>query len=66
MLNDYFSVEIDDTGNLVALPLLIDGFVPFLAALPMFVLRLATEVTWHEEEACFRTFCRYASCCCSC
>ncbi len=33
-----------------------DDFSPCLSGLPLFVLRLATEVIWHEEEACFHTF----------
>lgn len=44
MLADYFSLEIDDEGNLKSLPLLLDDYVPNLNELPMFVLRLATEV----------------------
>ncbi|XP_062986076.1 DNA mismatch repair protein Mlh1 isoform X2 [Elgaria multicarinata webbii] len=43
MLKDYFSLEIDEVGNLTGLPLLIDNYVPPLEGLPMFVLRLATE-----------------------
>ncbi|XP_026535300.1 DNA mismatch repair protein Mlh1 isoform X2 [Notechis scutatus] len=52
MLKDYFSLEIDE-GNLTGLPLLIDNYVPPLEGLPMFILRLATEVNWDEEKECF-------------
>ncbi|XP_026576382.1 DNA mismatch repair protein Mlh1 [Pseudonaja textilis] len=52
MLKDYFSLEIDE-GNLTGLPLLIDNYVPPLEGLPMFILRLATEVNWDEEKQCF-------------
>ncbi|XP_060542055.1 DNA mismatch repair protein Mlh1 isoform X3 [Pantherophis guttatus] len=52
MLKDYFSLEIDE-GNLIGLPLLIDNYVPPLEGLPMFILRLATEVNWDEEKQCF-------------
>ncbi|XP_013918263.1 PREDICTED: DNA mismatch repair protein Mlh1 [Thamnophis sirtalis] len=52
MLKDYFSLEID-AGNLTGLPLLIDNYVPPLEGLPMFILRLATEVNWDEEKQCF-------------
>jgi len=31
-------------GNLTGLPLLIDNYIPLLEGLPMFILRLATEV----------------------
>ena len=44
MLADYFSMELDENGNLKTLPLLLEGYVPNLNELPMFVLRLATEV----------------------
>ena len=44
MLLDYFSMEIDCEGQLLTLPLLLDGYVPNLNGLSMFVLRLATEV----------------------
>ncbi|KAL7976830.1 hypothetical protein Chor_008779 [Crotalus horridus] len=52
MLRDYFSLEIDE-GNLTGLPLLIDNYVPPLEGLPMFILRLATEINWDEEKECF-------------
>uniref|UniRef100_A0A4X2LSY5 DNA mismatch repair protein MLH1 n=1 Tax=Vombatus ursinus TaxID=29139 RepID=A0A4X2LSY5_VOMUR len=55
MLADYFSLEIDEDGNLIGLPLLIDNYVPRLEGLPMFILRLATEVNWDEEKECFQS-----------
>lgn len=44
MLDDYFSLVIDENGHLKSLPLLLDNYVPNLNGLPMFLLRLATEV----------------------
>ncbi|XP_069331609.1 DNA mismatch repair protein Mlh1 isoform X6 [Eulemur rufifrons] len=55
MLADYFSLEIDAEGNLIGLPLLIDSYVPPLEGLPIFILRLATEVNWDEEKECFES-----------
>ncbi|XP_062970856.1 DNA mismatch repair protein Mlh1 isoform X2 [Cynocephalus volans] len=55
MLADYFSLEIDEKGNLIGLPLLIDNYVPPLEGLPIFILRLATEVNWDEEKECFES-----------
>ncbi|NXN11931.1 MLH1 protein, partial [Indicator maculatus] len=55
MLKDYFSLEIDEEGNLTGLPLLIENYVPPLEGLPMFILRLATEVNWDEEKECFES-----------
>ena len=45
MLEDYFSMKIDENGSLVSLPVLLDLFTPDLDRLPMFILRLATEVS---------------------
>ncbi|XP_021370788.1 DNA mismatch repair protein Mlh1-like [Mizuhopecten yessoensis] len=53
MLQDYFSVEIDETGNLCTVPMLLENFVPDMEGLPMYILRLATEVDWDVEKACF-------------
>lgn len=44
MLADYFSLVIDADGKLKSLPLLLHDYVPNLNGLPMFILRLATEV----------------------
>uniref|UniRef100_A0A667XHZ8 DNA mismatch repair protein MLH1 n=1 Tax=Myripristis murdjan TaxID=586833 RepID=A0A667XHZ8_9TELE len=61
MLEDYFSVEIDQEGNLTGLPLLLDKFTPVMEGLPMFILRLATEVNWDNEKECFRDFSKECS-----
>ncbi|XP_059674392.1 DNA mismatch repair protein Mlh1 isoform X4 [Gavia stellata] len=42
-------------GNLIGLPLLIDNYVPPMEGLPIFILRLATEVNWDEEKECFES-----------
>ncbi|KAJ8014348.1 hypothetical protein DPEC_G00039300 [Dallia pectoralis] len=61
MLEDYFSVEIDQEGNLTGLPLLLDKYIPPMEGLPMFILRLATEVNWDNEKDCFRDFSKECS-----
>ncbi|KAL8576325.1 hypothetical protein ACOMHN_006248 [Nucella lapillus] len=61
MLQDYFAMHIDQEGNLLTLPMLLDNYTPPLAGLPMFVLRLATEVTWDSEKDCFTTFAKELS-----
>ena len=58
MLDDYFSLEITENGELATIPLLLEGFVPFFGGLPMMILRLATEVNWDEEEPCFHDIAR--------
>ncbi|XP_077125443.1 DNA mismatch repair protein Mlh1 isoform X1 [Ranitomeya variabilis] len=61
MLKDYFSLEIDEGGNLTGLPLLLDNYIPPLEGLPMFILRLATEVNWDDEKECFGSFSKECS-----
>ncbi|XP_061766735.1 DNA mismatch repair protein Mlh1 isoform X2 [Nerophis ophidion] len=61
MLEDYFSMEIDQEGNLRGLPLLLDKYTPVMEGLPMFILRLATEVNWDNEKECFRDFSKECS-----
>ncbi|ELU13964.1 hypothetical protein CAPTEDRAFT_223290 [Capitella teleta] len=60
MLDDYFSIEIKDNA-LCTLPMLLDNYVPALEGLPMYVLRLSTEVNWDSERECFDTFARETS-----
>ncbi|XP_054877741.1 DNA mismatch repair protein Mlh1 isoform X1 [Poeciliopsis prolifica] len=61
MLEDYFSMEIDQEGNVTGLPLLLDKYTPIMEGLPLFILRLATEVNWDDEKECFRDFSKECS-----
>ncbi|KAJ6005852.1 hypothetical protein N7451_003796 [Penicillium sp. IBT 35674x] len=58
MLDEYFSMKISEDGKLLTIPLLLKGYVPSLAKLPRFLLRLGPYVDWTGEEECFRTFLR--------
>ncbi|KAJ5250523.1 hypothetical protein N7489_000933 [Penicillium chrysogenum] len=58
MLNEYFSMQISPDGTLLTIPLLLKGYLPALAKLPRFLLRLGPYVDWGSEEGCFRTFLR--------
>jgi len=58
MLDEYFSLQISEDGCLQSIPLMLKGYVPSLAKLPRFLLRLGPYVTWTSEEECFRTFLR--------
>ncbi|XP_074658885.1 DNA mismatch repair protein Mlh1-like [Tubulanus polymorphus] len=58
MLQDYFSLEIDKDGNILTIPLLLDNYVPQLEGLPMYILRMASEVDWEHERECFDSFCQ--------
>ncbi|GFS07041.1 DNA mismatch repair protein Mlh1 [Elysia marginata] len=55
MLQDYFSLEVEDC-NLLTIPMLLENYIPPLDELPMYILRLATEVNWETEKECFFTF----------
>ncbi|XP_060532921.1 DNA mismatch repair protein Mlh1 isoform X2 [Cylas formicarius] len=58
MLNEYFSMEIRHDGQLGTLPILLAGYIPDATRLPLYLIRLATDVNWETERACFDTFCR--------
>jgi len=58
MLSDYLSLVIDSDGNLVSIPKLMEGYIPFLGGLPNMLLRLSTEVNWEDEQACFDNLCQ--------
>lgn len=56
MMAEYFGMEVSETGKLVKLPLLVKGYMPSLAKLPEFLMRLGPCVKWDDETDCFRTF----------
>lgn len=58
IMREYFSMTITDEGKLESLPSILPQYVPSKTFLPIYVLRLATEVEWDTEEDCFETFCR--------
>jgi DNA mismatch repair protein MLH1 len=53
MLNEYFSLDISADGQLIGLPMIIRDYRPQFEKLPMFLLRLGTEVDWESERGCF-------------
>lgn len=55
MINEYFSIHIDQDGNLTRLPVVLDQYTPDMDRLPEFVLTLGNDVTWEDEKECFRT-----------
>ncbi|CAH1104007.1 unnamed protein product [Psylliodes chrysocephalus] len=56
MMKDYFSVEVDKDGNICSIPILLENYLPDPTGLPLYIVRLATEVNWDSEMECFRTF----------
>jgi DNA mismatch repair protein MLH1 len=67
MLHEYFSIKFEWKTNhleathkkliLTGLPIILRGHSPSPHALPMFLLRLATQVDWIEERKCFTGIC---------
>lgn len=55
MLKEYFAIEIDDSGNLCTLPVVLDQYTPDMDRLPSFVLNLGNNVDWETEMECFET-----------
>jgi DNA mismatch repair protein MLH1 len=55
MLREYFSIDISSDGTLDCLPELVEGYIPPLVALPLFLLRLGVECVWDNEQRCFET-----------
>ena len=56
MLAEYFKLDFAEDGMLHTLPLLMKGYMPSIAKLPTFLVRLGPHVDWTDEKACFRTF----------
>lgn len=55
MLKDYFSIEIEDE-KLKTLPMLLNDYQPLMFGLPLFILRISTEVCWEDEDVFFKSF----------
>ncbi|KAF8589138.1 DNA mismatch repair protein MutL [Ramaria rubella] len=58
MLSEYFSLSINDAGEIENLPLLLRDYTPNLDKLPLFLMRLGPQVNWTDERECFDTFLR--------
>ncbi|XP_030554333.1 DNA mismatch repair protein Mlh1 [Drosophila novamexicana] len=58
IMREYFALRISEQGCLESLPALLAQHIPSHAQLPIYLLRLATEVDWEQEAQCFETFCR--------
>jgi DNA mismatch repair protein MLH1 len=58
MLAEYFTMELTSEGELLSIPLLVKGYMPSMAKLPNFLLRLGPHVDWQSEVGCFQSFLR--------
>jgi DNA mismatch repair protein MLH1 len=51
LLSDYFSIVVEH-GRIATMPNVLPGYVPSFTAMPLFLYRLATEVSWDYECDC--------------
>ncbi|KAF8320974.1 uncharacterized protein EI90DRAFT_3292775 [Cantharellus anzutake] len=58
MLQEYFSLIINEKGLLESIPMLLKDYTPNLDRLPSFLMRLGPQVNWTSEKDCFETFLR--------
>ncbi|KAL1933553.1 hypothetical protein VTP01DRAFT_7643 [Rhizomucor pusillus] len=58
MLEKYFTMDVSEDGRLCSIPMLLKDYVPTLDRLPLFLLRLGTEVNWETEFECFKSLTR--------
>jgi DNA mismatch repair protein MLH1 len=49
MLDEYFSLRINERGQLESLPLLMGDYTPNLDKLPLFLMRLGPQVHKHPS-----------------
>ncbi|KAK1276725.1 DNA mismatch repair protein MLH1 [Acorus gramineus] len=55
MLLEYFCIQIDEQGNLLRLPVILDQYTPDMDHLPEFMLSLGNDVDWEDEKECLQT-----------
>ncbi|CAO1384866.1 unnamed protein product [Diamesa hyperborea] len=58
MLAEYFSLKINNAGEILTMPQLLDEHAPAMSRLPLYIIRIATEVNYDDEDECFKSFCR--------
>ncbi|XP_073285917.1 DNA mismatch repair protein MLH1 isoform X2 [Primulina huaijiensis] len=55
LLEEYFGIYIDSSGNLSRLPIVLDQYTPDMDRVPEFILCLGNDVEWEDERTCFQT-----------
>ncbi|KAI0528539.1 hypothetical protein KFK09_001081 [Dendrobium nobile] len=55
LLEEYFSIHIDEQQNLTRLPVVLDQHTPDMDHVPEFLLSLGNDVVWTSEKECFQT-----------
>ena len=54
MIDDYFSIKIDENDNLCTLPLILSGYLPNIMSLPDLIFELEKNIDWLSERKCFQ------------
>lgn len=57
LLQEYFGITINVDGELETLPSIIPSYLPLMSHLPLFIVRLASEVNYEDEKQCFKLIC---------
>lgn len=58
LLREYYNIKISVKGELETLPSIIPSFLPVMAHLPVFIIRLACDVNYENEKECFNGICK--------
>ena len=58
MLEEYFHIEINENGEIESLTMLLEDFMPAISKLPSYIVNLALNVNWTDEQEFFRGFFR--------
>ena len=57
LLREYFGISINSDGELETLPSIIPSYHPLMSHLPLFIIRMATDVDYDDEKQCFKSIC---------
>ncbi|XP_039124068.1 DNA mismatch repair protein MLH1 isoform X1 [Dioscorea cayenensis subsp. rotundata] len=55
LLDECFCIHIDQQGNLLRLPVILEQHTPDMDRVPEFLLSLGNDVDWEDERECFQT-----------
>lgn len=56
ILQKFFKITVTPNGDLLSLPVILEGHSPTMAYLPNYILNLVLCVDWENERQCFDTF----------
>lgn len=56
ILEKFFNINVTESGDILSLPIILEGHAPIMAYLPNYILNLALCVDWENERPCFDTF----------